>query len=183
MKAVVQRVSRGAVRVAGETVGAIGPGMVVLLGVISRDREGDADRLAERTARLRIFADAEGRMNRSLLDIGGEALVVSQFTLAGDTTRGHRPSFVTAAPPERAESLYERYASSLAAQGVRVARGQFRAMMEVEILGDGPVTILLDEPRGAAGPGSSEQGGLSGGLPGLQDSGGADSDRPSGAGA
>ena len=96
MKAVVQRVSRGAVRVAGETVGAIGPGMVVLLGVISRDREGDADRLAERTARLRIFADAEGRMNRSLLDIGGEALVVSQFTLAGDTTRGHRPSFVTA---------------------------------------------------------------------------------------
>jgi len=150
MKAVVQRVSRGAVRVAGETVGAIGPGMVVLLGVLAPDREEDADRLAGRTARLRIFADAEGRMNRSLLDVGGEALVVSQFTLAGDTRRGHRPSFVTAAAPGRAEDLYERYAAALGSLGIRVATGRFRAMMEVEIVGDGPVTILLDEPRGEA---------------------------------
>lgn len=148
MKAVVQRVTRGAVRVAGETIGAIGPGMVVLLGVMERDRTEDADRLAERTAHLRIFADAEGRMNRSLLEIGGEALVVSQFTLAGDTQRGHRPSFLTAAPPEHAEALYERYSAQLTARGVRVATGRFRAMMEVEILGDGPVTILLEEPRG-----------------------------------
>ena len=152
MKAVVQRVLRGAVRVGGETVGAIGPGMVVLLGVLESDRPEHADRLAERTARLRIFADAGGRMNRSLLDVGGEALVVSQFTLAGDTGRGHRPSFVTAAPPERAESLYLRYAAHLASLGARVATGRFRAMMEVEILGDGPVTILLDEPRGEATP-------------------------------
>ena len=148
MKAIVQRVRRGAVRVAGETVGAIGPGMVVLLGVLEGDRDADADRLAERTARLRIFADAEGRMNLSLLDVGGEALVVSQFTLAGDTRRGHRPSFVTAAPPERAEALYERYTTKLAELGVRVGTGRFRALMEVEIVGDGPVTILLEEPRG-----------------------------------
>ena len=150
MKAVVQRVARGAVRVAGETVGAIGPGMVVLLGVLEGDRGADADRLAERTAKLRIFADGEGRMNRSLLDVGGEALVVSQFTLAGDTRRGHRPSFVTAAPPERAEALYERYTAKLAELGVRVGTGRFRALMEVEIVGDGPVTILLEEPRGDA---------------------------------
>jgi D-tyrosyl-tRNA(Tyr) deacylase len=163
MKAVVQRVRRGSVRVAGETVGAIGPGAVVLLGVLEKDRGEDADRLAERTARLRIFADAEGRMNRSLLDVGGEALVVSQFTLAGDTRKGHRPSFVTAAPPERAESLYERYAARLEAIGVTVARGRFRAMMEVEIVGDGPVTILLEEPRSGISGGSEDLG--SGGTP------------------
>jgi D-aminoacyl-tRNA deacylase len=156
MKAIVQRVARGAVRVGGETVGAIGAGMVVLLGVMATDRPADADRLAERTARLRIFADAEGRMNRSLLDAGGEALVVSQFTLAGDTRKGHRPSFIAAAPPERAEALYERYAGSLRSLGVRVATGTFRAMMEVEILGDGPVTILLEEPRGDVPPAESE---------------------------
>lgn len=154
----MQRVRRGAVRVAGETVGAIGPGMVVLLGVLDHDRGEDAERLAERTAKLRIFADGEGRMNRSLLDVGGEALVVSQFTLAGDTRRGHRPSFVTAAPPERAEALYERYTARLTALGVRVATGRFRAMMEVEIVGDGPVTILLEEPRGEMPASGAEPG-------------------------
>jgi D-tyrosyl-tRNA(Tyr) deacylase len=152
MKAVVQRVTRGAVRVDEETVGTIGRGLVVLLGVLENDRDGDADRLAERTAKLRIFPDQEGKMNRSLLDTGGEALVVSQFTLAGDARRGHRPSFVKAAPPEKAEALYERFVAQVRALGVRVATGRFRAMMAVEIQGDGPVTILLDEPPEGAGP-------------------------------
>lgn len=147
MKALVQRVQRGRVLVDGATVGEIGAGMVVLLGVEVTDREQDADRLAERTANLRIFPDAEGRMNLSLTACGGEALVVSQFTLAGDTRKGHRPSFVTAAPPEVAERLYERYAAALSALGPRVATGRFRAMMVVEIIGDGPVTLLLEEPK------------------------------------
>ena len=147
MKAIVQRVARAEVRVAGEVVGRIGPGAVVLLGVLSGDAPSDADRLAERTARLRIFADEAGRMNRSILETGGEILVVSQFTLAADMRRGMRPSFDAAAPPEQAEALYERYVRSLEALGPRVATGRFRAMMEVELVGDGPVTILLDEPK------------------------------------
>jgi D-tyrosyl-tRNA(Tyr) deacylase len=147
MKAVIQRVSRAAVRVDGATVGAIGRGVVVLLGVLGTDAPADADRLADRTARVRIFNDGAGKMNLSLLDIGGEALVVSQFTLAGSLRRGLRPSFEAAAAPAIAEPLYERYAAELARAGVRVATGRFRAMMEVEILGDGPVTIILDEPK------------------------------------
>ena len=150
MKAVVQRVTRAEVRVDGEVVGRIGPGAVVLLGVLSGDSPSDADRLAERTARLRIFADEAGRMNCSILENGGEILVVSQFTLAADMRRGMRPSFDAAAPPEQAEALYERYVHSLAALGPRVATGRFRAMMEVELVGDGPVTILLDEPKDTA---------------------------------
>ena len=150
MRAVIQRVTRAEVRVEDAAVGTIGAGMVVLLGVLKADGPSQADRLAERTARLRIFDDGSGRMNRSLLETSGEALVVSQFTLAGTTHRGLRPSFDAAAPPDVAESLYALYCSALAAQGVRVATGRFRAKMVVEILGDGPVTLILDEPRGGA---------------------------------
>jgi len=147
VRAVVQRVHRAEVRVAGEVVGRIGCGSLVLLGVARTDDPSDAVALAARTARLRIFPDEAGRMNLSILEAGGEALVVSQFTLAGDTRRGHRPSFETAAAPEQAETLYERYVHSLAALGLRVATGRFRAMMEVEMVGDGPVTLILDEPK------------------------------------
>ena len=149
MKAVLQRVTRACVRVEGRTVGEIGPGLLVLLGVFRTDTPASAVRLAERTARLRIFNDAEGRMNRSLLDAGGGALVVSQFTLAGSTRRGLRPSFEAVAAPELAEALYEEYVRVLARQGPRVATGRFRAMMEVELVGDGPVTLILEDPREA----------------------------------
>ena len=148
VKAVIQRVARAAVRVGGTSVGEIGKGLVVLLGVLRTDRVEDADRLADRTVRLRIFNDEADRMNLSLLDVGGEALVVSQFTLAGSTRRGLRPSFDAAAPPEAAEALYDRYVAALARMGPRVATGRFRAMMEVELVGDGPVTFVLEEPRG-----------------------------------
>jgi D-tyrosyl-tRNA(Tyr) deacylase len=147
MRAVLQRVLRAAVRVEGRTVGQIGPGLAILLGVVKGDTIRDADRLAERTARLRVFHDERGRMNRSLLEERGAALVISQFTLAGDTRRGHRPSFDDAAPPETAETLYEEYAAALRRRGIQVATGRFRAMMEVEIIGDGPVTILMEEPK------------------------------------
>lgn len=147
MKAVIQRVSRAEVRVEALCVGSISGGLVVLLGVMKSDSIQDADRLAARTAKLRVFGDPAGKMNLSLLDVGGEALVVSQFTLAGRAVRGLRPSFDDAAPPETAEILYERYVSSLRGLGPRVATGRFRAMMEVEMVGDGPVTFVLDEPR------------------------------------
>ena len=137
MRALVQRVSRAAVRVDGETVGAIGPGMLVLLGVTHDDDDAICDRLAEKVRALRIFPDADGRMNEALGD--REALVVSQFTLYGDTRKGNRPSYVAAARPEQAEPLYERFADRLGAQ-----RGAFGAMMEVELVNDGPVTILVE---------------------------------------
>jgi D-aminoacyl-tRNA deacylase len=137
MRALVQRVSRAAVRVDGETVSAIGPGVLVLLGVTHDDTEADADRLADKVARLRIFPDAEGRMNEPLGD--REALVVSQFTLYGDARRGNRPSWVAAAPAELAEPLYERVRARLGAQG-----GRFGAEMAVELVNDGPVTLLLE---------------------------------------
>jgi D-tyrosyl-tRNA(Tyr) deacylase len=133
----VQRVSRAAVRVEGETVGAIGPGLLVLLGVTHDDTEADADRLARKLAALRIFPDAEGRMNEPLGD--REVLVVSQFTLYGDARKGNRPSYVAAAPPARAEPLYERVRDTLGAAG-----GRFGAHMEVELVNDGPVTLLLE---------------------------------------
>jgi D-tyrosyl-tRNA(Tyr) deacylase len=133
----VQRVSRAAVRVEGETVGAIGPGLLVLLGVTHDDTEADADRLARKLAALRIFPDAEGRMNEPLGD--REVLVVSQFTLYGDARKGNRPSYVAAAPPARAEPLYERVRDALGAAG-----GRFGAHMEVELVNDGPVTLLLE---------------------------------------
>jgi D-tyrosyl-tRNA(Tyr) deacylase len=146
VRAVVQRVARAAVRVDGETVGEIGAGMLVLLGVLEGDGEGEAARLAERVARFRFFPDAEGRMNLSALDLGLEALVVSQFTLAADGRRGRRPSFDRAAPPEEAEPLYEAFVRRLRELGLGCATGRFRAAMEVELVNDGPVTFVLDEP-------------------------------------
>jgi D-tyrosyl-tRNA(Tyr) deacylase len=144
MRAVVQRVTRAEVRVDGAVTGVIGAGLVILLGVARDDGEADADRLATRLARLRVFPDAEGRFDASLLDTGGAALVVSQFTLLGDTARGNRPSFTEAAAPELAEPLYERVCEQLAAAGVRsVERGRFGAHMQLELVNDGPVTIVV----------------------------------------
>jgi D-tyrosyl-tRNA(Tyr) deacylase len=144
MRAVVQRVTRAEVRVEGAVVGTIGPGLAILLGVGRGDGEADADRLAARLARLRVFPDADGRFDASLLDTGGAALVVSQFTLYGDTAKGNRPSFSEAAAPELAEPLYERVCERLAAEGVRsVARGRFGARMQLELVNDGPVTIVV----------------------------------------
>jgi D-tyrosyl-tRNA(Tyr) deacylase len=144
MRAVVQRVSAARVVVAGEVVGEIGAGLCVLLGVARQDREEDAERLAGRIARLRIFENEEGRFDRSLLDVGGETLVVSQFTLVADTAKGNRPSFSDAAPPEQAEPLYEAFCAALRELGVEVATGRFGARMTVELVNDGPVTIVLD---------------------------------------
>ncbi len=144
MRAVVQRVREARVTVAGETVGAIGRGVCVLLGVAATDDEAAATRLAGRVARLRIFESEEGRFDRSLLDVGGETLVVSQFTLIADTAKGNRPSFTDAAPPAHAEPLYERFCTAFGDLGVPVARGVFGARMVVEIENDGPVTIVLD---------------------------------------
>ncbi|ABQ90822.1 D-aminoacyl-tRNA deacylase [Roseiflexus sp. RS-1] len=152
MRAVVQRVSQASVTVGDEVVGAIGQGLLILLGIGVGDSEAEARLLAEKTANLRIFADEEGRFNRSLLDIGGEALVVSQFTLYADTRRGRRPSFSDAAPPEIAAPLVDVFAGELRRLGVAVSTGRFGAMMRVALVNDGPVTILLDsaifrEPR------------------------------------
>lgn len=147
MRAVVQRVARAAVRADGETLAAIGRGLVVLVGIGAGDTEPDADRLADKVRTLRIFPDGEANMNRSLEDVGGAVLAVSQFTLHGDARKGRRPSFVEAAPPERAEPLHRRFVEALRAAGVEVGEGRFQAMMEVELVGDGPVTILLDTER------------------------------------
>jgi D-aminoacyl-tRNA deacylase len=144
MRAVIQRVSSARVVVGDETVGEIGRGFCVLLGVARDDGEADAERLAGRIARLRIFENEEGRFDRSLLDVGGEALVVSQFTLIADTEKGNRPSFAAAAPPDQAEPLYERFCATLREVGVQVATGRFGARMAVGIVNDGPVTIILD---------------------------------------
>ena len=144
MKAVLQRVARASVRVGDEVAGEIGPGLLVLLGVARGDGAEQAARLAAKTARLRVFEDAAGRFDRSLLDTGGEALVVSQFTLLGDTSKGNRPSFIDAAPPAEAEPLYEAFCAELRALGVRVETGRFGARMAVELLNDGPVTLTLD---------------------------------------
>lgn len=147
MKALLQRVSEARVCVERETVGEIGPGMLVLLGVGPADDEHTCRRLAARVAQLRVFDDEAGRMNRSLLETGGAALVVSQFTLYADTDRGLRPSFTGAAPADRARELYERFASELGLLGVPTARGRFGARMAVSLVNDGPVTIMLEEPR------------------------------------
>lgn len=143
----MQRVSRASVTVDGETVGAIGPGVLVLLGVGRGDTEADARYIAEKVAHLRIFPDDNGNMNRSLLDAGGAALVVSQFTLHGDARKGRRPSFIAAAPPDEAAALYEACCRELAGLGVPVQTGRFQAMMAVELVNDGPVTILLDSEK------------------------------------
>jgi D-tyrosyl-tRNA(Tyr) deacylase len=144
VKAVVQRVSHASVRVGAEVAGEIGAGLCVLLGVARGDGPADAVRLAGKVARLRIFEDDEGRFDRSLLDTGREALVVSQFTLLADTAKGNRPSFTEAAAPERAEPLYEAFCEELRRLGVGVATGVFGARMAVELVNDGPVTIALD---------------------------------------
>jgi D-tyrosyl-tRNA(Tyr) deacylase len=144
MRAVCQRVSHAHVTVDGDTVGEIGRGLVVLLGVARDDTAEDADRLAGKVARLRVFEDADGKFAHSVLDVGGAALVVSQFTLIADTRKGNRPSFADAAPPDEAESLYERFAVELAVAGVPVEQGRFGAPMNLELVNDGPVTIVLD---------------------------------------
>lgn len=144
MRAVVQRASRARVTVGVEVAGEIGSGMLVFLGVGREDGEKDADFLAEKIVNLRIFPDAERKMNLSLLDAGGAMLVVSQFTLQGDCRKGRRPAFTAAAPPEKAEPLYERFIARVEERGAPVASGRFGAMMEVEIVNDGPVTLLLD---------------------------------------
>ncbi len=144
MRALVQRAARAEVRVGGEVVGRIGPGLVILVCAMAGDDEARAAALAGKCARLRIFRDDAGRMNRSLLDTGGAALVVSQFTLAADTRGGNRPSFSAAAPPAEGEHLYLAFAAALRALGVEVATGVFGADMAVELVNDGPVTIWLE---------------------------------------
>jgi D-tyrosyl-tRNA(Tyr) deacylase len=144
MRAVVQRVREASVAVNGEIVGACGRGLAILLGIAAEDDEATAERLAGKIARLRIFENEDGRFDRSLLDVGGAALAVSQFTLIADTRKGNRPSFTDAARPEVAEPLYERFCAALEGEGVRVARGVFGARMEVALVNDGPVTIVLD---------------------------------------
>jgi D-tyrosyl-tRNA(Tyr) deacylase len=143
MKVVLQRVSRASVSIQGSLRAEIGPGLLALLGISHGDREEAAERLAAKVARLRVFEDDKGRFDRSLLDTGGAALVVSQFTLLADTTKGNRPSFTAAAPPELAERVYERFCAALREHGVVVEQGVFGARMEVELVNDGPVTIVL----------------------------------------
>ena len=144
MRIVLQRVSRASVRVAGGVRSEIGAGLLVLVGVADTDTEVDAERLAVKVARLRVFENEDGRFDRSLLDMAGSALVVSQFTLLGDTLKGNRPSFTAAAPSEQAEPHYERFCEALRTMGVPVETGVFGARMEVELANDGPVTIVLD---------------------------------------
>jgi D-tyrosyl-tRNA(Tyr) deacylase len=147
MRAVIQRVSRAQVSVNRRTAGEIGLGLLVLLGVGREDSEEDVDYLAEKTAGLRIFEDADGKMNRSVLDVGGSVLVVSQFTLYGDVRRGKRPSFDEAAAPENAKRLYEAFVERIRAAGLRCETGRFQEMMQVELVNEGPVTILLDSSK------------------------------------
>lgn len=144
MIAVVQRVSRASVRVGGEIVGAIDAGLLVLLGVALGDTEADSEWLANKCAEMRIFRDDADKMNLSVIDTGGSVLVVSQFTLLGDCSRGRRPSFTNAAPPAEADRLYRNFVDRLVSRGLQVATGVFQAMMEVELVNDGPVTMLLD---------------------------------------
>jgi D-tyrosyl-tRNA(Tyr) deacylase len=147
VRAVVQRVSRAEVRVEGRPTGRVGRGLAVLLGVARGDAEADAVQLADKVAALRIFEDPAGKMNLSVRDVSGGVLVVSQFTLLGDARKGNRPGFTDAAPPEDANALYERFCALLRERGVEVATGVFRAAMEVELVNEGPVTILLDSKR------------------------------------
>jgi D-tyrosyl-tRNA(Tyr) deacylase len=147
MRAVVQRVSRAQVTVNGEVAGKIGMGLLVLLGVGRDDAEADATYLAEKIAGLRVFEDAEGKMNHSVQDAGGSVLAVSQFTLYGDVRRGKRPSFDSAAPPEKARQLYGFFVERIRSAGLRCETGRFQEMMKVELVNEGPVTILLDSAK------------------------------------
>ena len=144
MRALIQRVTRAAVSVDGQQIGQCGKGLMILICAMQGDTEAQADQIAAKIAKLRIFKDDEGRMNRSILDIGGSALVVSQFTLAADTSRGNRPGFSAAAAPEEGRRLYTHFAASLAALGIPVETGEFGADMAVELVNDGPVTIWLE---------------------------------------
>jgi D-tyrosyl-tRNA(Tyr) deacylase len=147
MRAVIQRVSRAKVSVNGTVTGEIGKGLLILLGVGQTDAKSDADYMAEKVAGLRVFEDSEGKMNRSLAEVGGAVLVVSQFTLYGDVRRGKRPSFDAAAPPEKARELYEYFVERIRAAGLPYQTGRFQEMMQVELVNDGPVTILLDSEK------------------------------------
>jgi len=146
MRAVVQRVKESSVKTGEETISRIGRGLLVLLGVAQGDRPSDADYLANKIVNLRIFEDDIGKMNRSLLETGGQMLVVSQFTLLGDCRKGRRPSFVAAAEPAKATELYEAFVEQARRLGVSVQTGRFRAMMEVALINDGPVTLILESP-------------------------------------
>jgi D-tyrosyl-tRNA(Tyr) deacylase len=154
MRACVQRVTQASVTIDGEVVGQIGHGLLVLLGVASDDTEADARPLATKIVGLRIFEDEAGKMNRSLAEVGGSMLVVSQFTLLGDCRKGRRPNFTAAAPPELAEKLYEVFVAHVRSNGIPVATGRFRQFMQVALVNDGPVTLLLD--TGAKGSGVME---------------------------
>lgn len=147
MRAVIQRVERASVSVEGEIRGQIGAGFLVLIGVEEGDGDADFRYIAEKVPNLRVFEDEQGKMNRSLLDVGGEVLAVSQFTLLGDARGGRRPSFITAARPETADPMYERLVADWRARGIRVETGVFGAHMKVALVNDGPVTILLDSRR------------------------------------
>jgi D-tyrosyl-tRNA(Tyr) deacylase len=148
MKAVIQRVTRASVHVEGKTIGQIQSGLLVLLGVAKGDEESDGRYLVEKVRTLRIFSDEQGKMNRSLIDIEGAVLLISQFTLLGRTAKRRRPSFDEAAPPDEAKRLYEQVVSELRAQGTQVETGVFAAHMQVELLNDGPVTFVIDSRRG-----------------------------------
>ena len=148
MKALLQRVTAARVSVAGEEVGRIGRGLVVFVGVAAGDNEKDIEYLVQKTVNLRIFSDEAGRFNLSVLDISGELLVVSQFTLLADTRKGRRPSFTDAAPPDKAEELFDEFVKKVRSTGLKVATGRFQQYMQVEINNDGPVTIMLDSREG-----------------------------------
>ena len=146
MRLVLQRVKEAHVDVAGVTVGSISTGLLILIGVTSTDTQQDAEYLADKVIYLRIFPDAEGRMNRSILEVGGSLLVVSQFTLYGDCKKGRRPSFDRAAPPEQARQLYEYFVERLTSRNIIVQTGVFQAEMQIHLVNDGPVTFVLDSP-------------------------------------
>ena len=147
MRALLQRVQSAQVRVDGDLIGATGPGLLILICAMQGDERTQAEKMASRIAKLRIFKDDQGKMNRSLRDTGGSALVVSQFTLAADTSRGNRPGFSAAAPPAEGERLYEYFADCLRSEGIAVETGRFGADMQVSLVNDGPVTIWLDDAR------------------------------------
>jgi len=146
MRACIQRVTEARVTVAGELVGEIGAGLCVLIGIAQEDSGDDVAWMAEKLVEIRLFGDADGKMNFSLSDTGGSLLLISQFTLLGDCRKGRRPSYLSAAPPELAERLYLELAAAIAARGVQVATGRFRADMQVALINDGPVTLIVDSP-------------------------------------
>lgn len=156
MRVLVQRVARAAVHIDGETVAAIGPGLLIFVAFAPEDGDAELAWMAEKVAHLRIFQDAAGKMNRSLLEAGGQALVVSQFTLYGDARKGRRPSFDASAPADKARPSFEKFVDNLASRGIITVAGRFQATMQVELVNDGPVTILLDSATAGSAVGPSE---------------------------